>query len=245
MQQKRSRLFTRLQISFEKCHIYWIRIFGYTYIQHQSIFKRTVLIFCGYSSLFWNCWAEVVLFTSPVVSTTHFSFCLFIKDELSTWQPWALTEQEKRSVVPVRSDFWPKESNGLHKWAVVTKANISLCSAECALCSALCCAQWDVCTPRAEVVSEKLMTVSHFGNVQRGKEDVSELSGFEKKDSEADDMWGGGGLSSWKSLGFEEEKKGSDVWGGGGLSREPDFLEARSVTSPDLKLLRNWMDVDK
>ena len=84
----------------------------------------------------------------------------------------------------------------------------------------------------------ELMTVSHFA--QRGKGNVSELSGLEKKDSEANDVRGGGGLSSWKSLGFEEEKKGSDVWEGGGLSREPDLLEARSVTSPDLKLLRNW-----
>ena len=53
------------------------------------------------------------------------------------------------------------------------------------------------------------MTVSHFGNAQRGKGNVSELS--EEKDSEANDMRGGGELSSWKSLGFEEEKKGSDV----------------------------------
>ena len=55
------------------------------------------------------------------------------------------------------------------------------------------------------------MTVSHFGNAQRGKGNVSELSGFEEKDSEANDMREGGGLNSWKSLGFEEEKKGSDV----------------------------------
>ena len=147
-------------------------------------------------------------------------------------------KRKNRSVVPVRSDFWPKEPNGLHKWAVVTKANISLCtcSADCALCTAL----WDVCTPRAEVVSQKLMTVSHFGYAQRGNDSVSDLSGFENKYPKANDMLGGGVLSSWKSLGFEEEKKGSDVWGGGGLSREPDLLEARSVTSPDLKLLGNW-----
>ena len=55
------------------------------------------------------------------------------------------------------------------------------------------------------------MTVSHFGNAHRGKADVSELSGFEEKVSEANDMQGGGGLGRWKSLGFEEEKKGSDV----------------------------------
>ena len=55
------------------------------------------------------------------------------------------------------------------------------------------------------------MTVSHFGNAQRGKDGVSELSGFENKDSEASDMRVGGKLTSWKSLGFEEEKKGSYV----------------------------------
>ena len=54
------------------------------------------------------------------------------------------------------------------------------------------------------------MTVSHFGNAQRDNDDMSELSGFEEKHSEADDMRGGGELNSWKSLGFEEEKKGSD-----------------------------------
>ena len=51
--------------------------------------------------------------------------------------------------------------------------------------------------------------MSHFA--QRGKGNVSELSGCEKKDFEANNMRGGGGLSSWKSHGFEEEKKGSDV----------------------------------
>ena len=81
------------------------------------------------------------------------------------------------------------------------------------------------------------MTVSHFGDAQRGKDDVSDFSGLENG---GNDVWGGGGLSSCESLGFKEEKKGSDVWGGGGLSREPDLLEARSVTSPDLELLRNW-----
>ena len=83
VQQKRSRLFTRLQISLEKCHIYWILMFGYTYIQYQSIFKRTVLIFVFFFTPYfvvfhpflWNCWAEQVLFTAPVASTTHFSFC--------------------------------------------------------------------------------------------------------------------------------------------------------------------------
>ena len=55
------------------------------------------------------------------------------------------------------------------------------------------------------------MTVSHFGYAQRGNDSVSELSGFENKYSKAKDMRGGGGLSSWKSLRFEEEKKGSDV----------------------------------
>ena len=67
------------------------------------------------------------------------------------------------------------------------------------------------CTPRAEVVSQKLMTVSHFGYAQRGYDSVSDLSGFENKYPKANDMLGGGVLSSWKSLGFEEEKKGSDV----------------------------------
>ena len=121
-----------------------------------------------------------------------FLSALFIKDEPSPWQPWALTEQEKRSVVPVRSDFWPKESNGLHKWAVVTKANISL----------------DVCTPRAEVVSEKPMTVSHFGNAQRGKEDVSELSGLTRRSlrqtiCEEGEDWAAGNL-----LGLRRRRRG-------------------------------------
>ena len=58
------------------------------------------------------------------------------------------------------------------------------------------------------------MTVSHFGDAQRGKDDVSDFSGL--------------------------ENGGNDVLGGGGLSREPDLLEARSVTSPDLELLGNW-----
>ena len=79
------------------------------------------------------------------------------------------------------------------------------CALHCAVHSAI------ICTPQPEAVSEKLMTVSHFGDAQRGKNGVSELSGLEKKDSEADDVRGGGELSSWKSLGFEEEKKGSDV----------------------------------
>ena len=100
-------------------------------------FSRHILWF---SSLLWNCWAEQVLFTAPVASTTHFSFCSVHRrwtQPMTTLR--ALTEQDKRSVVPVRSDFWPKESNGLHKWAVVTKANISMCTVHCTVqCTVRC-----------------------------------------------------------------------------------------------------------
>ena len=123
-------------------------MFGYTYIQYQSIFKRTVLIFVCFFS------RHILWFFTPLCGivelSKHFSrhllrllpiflSALFIEDGPSPWQPWALTEQEKRSVVPVRSDFWPKESNGLHKWAVVTKANISLCTVHCTVqCTVRC-----------------------------------------------------------------------------------------------------------
>ena len=96
--------------------------------------------FVVFHPFLWNCWAEQVLFTAPVASTTHFSFSSVHRrwtQPMTTLR--ALTEQDKRSVVPVRSDFWPKESNGLHKWAVVTKANISLCTVHCTVqCTVRC-----------------------------------------------------------------------------------------------------------
>ena len=105
-----------IDICFFSRHILWFFIPFCGIVELSKYFSRHLL-------------RPLPIFLSP----------LFIEDGPSPWQPWALTEQEKRSVVPVRSDFWPKESNGLHKWAVVTKANISMCTVHCTVqCTVRC-----------------------------------------------------------------------------------------------------------
>ena len=165
-------IYTFADLSWEMSYLLNFNVRIHTYsipINFQKDCIDICFFFTPYFVVFhpflWNCWAVQVLFTAPVASTTHFSFCSVHQRWTQPMTTLSFDWTRKRSVVPVRSDFWPKESNGLHKWAVVTKANISL----------------DVCTPRAEVVSEKPMTVSHFGNAQRDNDDVSELSGLEKK----------------------------------------------------------------